>query len=137
MNEKVDNALNRLIDVLPLEERQKNCSLEIITLHQQILSSFVTNGRILTLEEMDPYVDNLDEAVDILISNDMVTFSEDGDPVGAYPFTMEKREHKIQVNGYQVHAMCALDALAVSPMFNMDTEINSEGRTPNFSLNAE
>ena len=55
----------------------------------------------------------------------MVTFSEDGQPVGAYPFTMEERVHTIQVNGYQVHAMCALDALAESPMFDRNTEINS------------
>jgi hypothetical protein len=63
-----------------------------------------------------------------LQSNDMVVFGQDGEPVGAYPFTMEEREHNIHVNGHQVYAMCALDALAVSPMFNMDTEINSECR---------
>ncbi|MCP5097806.1 MAG: hypothetical protein GY943_19845, partial [Chloroflexi bacterium] len=128
MNNKVDNALNRLQRVLPLKERQSNCSEEIRQLHQQILRSFVTKGRILTREEMAQQVSNLDEAVNVLRSNDMVTFSADGKPVGAYPFTMEEREHTIQVNGHQVHAMCALDALAVSPMFGMNTEIRSRCR---------
>jgi mercuric reductase len=68
------------------------------------------------------------EAVTILHSNDMVVFGADGEPIGAYPFTMEAREHQIQVNGHQVYAMCALDALAVSPMFGLDTEINSQCR---------
>lgn len=128
MNEKLDQALAHLNEILPLKERQENCSPEIKSVHQQVLRSFVTNGRILTRDEIAQYVDNLDEAVEVLRSNDMVTFSEDGTPIGAYPFTMEEREHKIQVNGYQVHAMCALDALAVSPMFKMDAEINSECR---------
>lgn len=128
MNQKVENALNHLNTVLPLKERQENCSQEIKALHQAVLHSFVGNGRILTRAEMAQQVSNLDEAITVLRSNDMVTFSEDGEPIGAYPFTMEAREHKIQVNGYQVHAMCALDALAVSPMFGMDTEINSQCR---------
>ena len=45
--------------------------------------------------------------------------------IGVYPFTMEKRQHKIKVNGFEVHAMCALDSLAVSPMFKLETEITS------------
>ncbi|MEJ2750831.1 MAG: organomercurial lyase [Anaerolineae bacterium] len=125
MNKKLENALTRLRHILPLKERQTQCSEEIKRLHQQILRSFVTKGRILTLEDMAQQVSDLAEAVDVLRRSDMVTFSEAGQPVGAYPFTMEERVHTIQVNGYQVHAMCALDALAISPMFALDTEINS------------
>jgi len=128
MNEKLETALNRLKQILPLKERQDLCPLEIKSLHQKTLRSFVENGSSLTREEMEQQVSDVDEAVTVLQSNDMVVFGEDGEPIGAYPFTMEKREHKILVNGYQVHAMCALDALAVSPMFSMDTEINSQCR---------
>jgi len=128
MNKKLETALNRLNQILPLKERQDLCPLEIKALHQQILRSFVENGRSLTRAEMAQQVSDVNEAVKILQSNDMVVFGEDDELVGAYPFTMEEREHKILVNGYQVHAMCALDALAVSPMFNMDTEINSRCR---------
>jgi hypothetical protein len=128
MNEKVKNALTRLNSVLPLKDRQDECSLEIKALHQAVLRSFVENGRSLNRAEIAPQVNNIDEAVNILQSSDMIVFSADGEPIGAYPFTMEEREHKIQVNGYQVHAMCALDALAVSPMFGQDTEISSQCR---------
>lgn len=70
-------------------------------------------------------VADVDEAVQILKQSDLVVFNDDGEPIGAYPFTMEEREHKLAVNGHQVHCMCALDALAVSPMFDMALEIKS------------
>ena len=128
MNTKVESALQQLNTVLPLKERQENCSPAVQALHQAVLRSFVENGRSLTRAEMAQQVSDVDAAVTILQNNDMVVFGEDGEPIGAYPFTIEAREHQIQVNGYQVHAMCALDALAVSPMFGMDTEINSQCR---------
>lgn len=128
MASKVDNALEHLNRLLPLKEKQENCDPEIKKLHRQILRSFVENGRILTKEEMSRYVNNLDQAITALKNNDMVVFSCSGDPIGAYPFTMEPREHKVRVNGHEVHAMCALDALAVSPMFGMKTRISSKCR---------
>jgi alkylmercury lyase len=125
MTAKLDKALKRLTDLLPLGARQNECGKQIRELHQQILRAFVTRGRILTREEMAQQVSNLEDAVSVLRNGDMVIFSADGEPVGAYPFTMEAREHKVRVNGHQVYAMCALDALAVSPMFGMKTQIDS------------
>ena len=49
-------------------------------------------------------------------------FFECGEALGAYPLTMEKREYAVQVNNHTVYAMCALDALAVSTMFKLDTK---------------
>jgi mercuric reductase len=128
MNEKVDKALDRLTAVLPLKEKQESCGPDIKNLHQQMLRSFVENGRILTKEEMARHVDDPDQAADVLKKNDMVVFSCNGDPIGAYPFTMEQREHKVRVNGHEVHAMCALDALSISPMFGIQTRIASRCR---------
>jgi mercuric reductase len=128
MTAKLEKALNRLKSILPLKKRQEDCSKQIKELHQQVLRSFVTRGRIFTREEMAQHVSNLGNAVNVLKSNDMVVFAEDGEPVGAYPLTMEAREHKVRVNGHQVYAMCALDALAVSPMFGMKTQISSRCR---------
>lgn len=128
MNTKLDKALNRLTSILPLKRRQDECSDQIRELHRRILRSFVEQGRILSREGMAHHVDNLEEAINTLAENDMVVFSADGTPVGAYPFTMETREHVVQVNGHRVHAMCALDALAVAPMFGVDTQVNSRCR---------
>jgi mercuric reductase len=125
MDPKVETALNRLNSILPLKQRQDDCNQQIKELHQQILRSFIDRGRILTRKEMQQRVSNLEETVKTFKEKDMVIFSEDDKPVGAYPFTMEAREHNIRVNGHQVYAMCALDALAVAPMFGMDTQITS------------
>lgn len=128
MTAKIEKALDRLISVLPLKDKQEACGPELKELHQKVLHSFVENGRILTRDEMALHTSHIDAAVDTLKNNDMVVFSDNGEPVGAYPFTMETREHKIQINGHTVHAMCALDALSVSPMFNMKTQISSSCR---------
>lgn len=131
MNPKLEKALKRLKKVLPLKEKQQECNQEIKTLHQNILFSFVTIGRMLTKEEMAQHVSDLDEALRVLKEKELVVFSENGTPIGAYPFTMEEREHKVFVNGHQVYAMCALDALAISPMFGMKTHITSQCRASN------
>ena len=125
---KIDKALEKLISVLPLKDNQDKCSAEVKRLHQAILRSFVEKGRILNREEMVLYTTDIDNALTVLKNHDMVVFSAKGTAIGAYPFTMEKREHAIQVNNHIVYAMCALDALAVSPMFDMDTQISSECR---------
>ena len=128
MAAKLEKALNRLKSILPLKERQDDCSKQIKELHQHVLRSFVDKGRILTREEMAQHVGNLKDAVNVLKEKDMVVFSEDGNPVGAYPFSMQAREHTVRANGHQVYAMCALDALAVSPMFGVKTRISSRCR---------
>lgn len=56
----------------------------------------------------------------------MLTLDEDSQVKGCYPFTMEPREHRIQLNGNEVHAMCALDALAPSSMFDCPSVVLSE-----------
>jgi len=128
VNDKLEKALKRLNSILPLKESQNKCDPQVKELHQQMLRSFVTRGRILTKEEIAQWVSNVPEAVDVLSTNDMVTFSESGEPVGAYPFTMSAREHRVRVNGHQVFAMCALDALAIGPMFKETTQITSHCR---------
>jgi mercuric reductase len=128
MRAKIEIALQRLNGVLPLKASQESCTAEVKALHQAMLRSFVTQGRILTREEMAQHVSDVDEAARVLRERDMVTFSGNGEPLGAYPFTMNEREHKVRVNGHTVNAMCALDALAVGPMFGGDVKITSRCR---------
>jgi alkylmercury lyase len=125
MNTKVNNAIERLNKILPLAERQQSLSEELADVYQKILNSYVDRGKTLNRNEIAQQVNDLDESVSILKENDMVVFDSSGKPVGAYPFTMEQREHEVSINGHKVHCMCALDALAVSPMFGLETTINS------------
>ncbi len=125
MNIKVQNAVDHLNKILPLAKRQQQLSPEIANVYQKILKSYVELGRSLNKKEIAEYVDNLDETISTLRNNDMVVFDSNNEPVGAYPFTMEQRDHKVKVNDFPVHSMCALDALAISPMFNLKTHIDS------------
>lgn len=125
MNTKVSNAVDRLNSILPLAESQRSLSNELVDVYQNILRSYVERGRTLSRDEIAQQVGDVDESVRLLREKDMVVFDGDDEPVGAYPFTMEPREHEVTVNGNKVHCMCALDALAVSPMFGMDTSIQS------------
>lgn len=135
MNEnKIKYAVQYLNKVLPLKERQEQLDSKIKKLHQSILLSFIERGSILSIKEMSEYVDSVEDAIEVLSEKDLVVFSDKGDPLGAYPFTMEERETKIQVNGFQINAMCALDALAVSLMYNVNTQISSSCRITGQSI---
>ncbi|MGB0385440.1 MAG: organomercurial lyase [Ardenticatenaceae bacterium] len=120
--------MNHLNRILPLKARQDALSRPLVALHWDILAAYVTIGRTLNRDEIAQRVADVDEAVQILKQSDLVVFNEHGEPIGAYPFTMEPREYQLTVKGHQVHCMCALDALAVSPMFDVALEIKSTCR---------
>ena len=84
------------------------------------------SGRILTHQEIAFLFDDANAVINELVAKDLVICDENNNLSGAYPFTMEQRPHKVTINGFTVHAMCALDALAVSPMFDLPTDIESQ-----------
>lgn len=126
MNTKVTNAVDRLNKILPLAERQKKLDCETADIYQMILKSYIDIGRTLNKAEIAEHATDIDKTINTLRSNDMVVFNSSNEPVGAYPFTMEQRDHKVTVNGHTVHSMCALDALAISPMYHIKTHIDSK-----------
>ena len=125
MNTKVANAIERLNKILPLAKRQQQLNREQAEVYHKILHSYVDRGASLSRTEIAQQLGNIAEFIKVLKDNDMVVFDNNDEPVGAYPFTMEPREHEVTVNGHIVHSMCALDALAVSPMFELETNIHS------------
>lgn len=124
-------AVERLNHILPLTARHRALDIPLQRLHTAILHSYIDLGRSLTRSEMALLVDDIDEAVNILKRDDLVVFNDNGEPVGAYPFTMEARDHIVGVNGHTLHCMCALDALAVASMFDLPTRITSRCHVTN------
>lgn len=110
---------------MPLKRRQSVLDSKYLNLHQQLLRSFIDKGRILNREEIAALVDGVDLAIQALTDGGLVILSQSGELSGAYPFTMEARMHKIKINNQLIHAMCALDSLAASPMFGRAAEIES------------
>ncbi len=125
MSNRITRAVSRLSEILPLQLRQSQLDSKLSNLHQQLLKSFVYQGRVLNRVEIAELVDNADVAIQALAASKLLVLSTDCEVVGVYPFTMEQRDHQIRINHHLVHAMCALDALAAAPMFTMPAEIDS------------
>jgi len=128
MNTEVSTALKRLDAILPLESGLKSLNSDDASLYCKLINSYVQRGRTLTAGEVSELVSNPEQALKNIADNKLIVLDAHGNPAGAYPFTSEEREHKVHINGVTVHCMCALDALAVSPMFETPTVIDSECR---------
>jgi hypothetical protein len=131
MTTHVEAAVERLSRQLPLAARQRELPPELASLHRAILSSLFERGRPLTREECAPLLaaTSVDEALARLGAADLIVLAANGrDVAGAYPMTTEPTPHQLILPGRSVHAMCALDALSVTPMFGGAVEIRSACR---------
>jgi hypothetical protein len=124
----VEQGLQKLTSLLPLKARQDALQPELRELHRDILRSFATNGEPLTRQQIANRVgqSQVDAVLSQLSADDLVVLAPDGREIsGAYPYTVEQRVHRVEVNGHQVHAMCALDAISIAPMADAQTKIHS------------
>jgi Alkylmercury lyase len=94
-----------------------------------ILSNFGSTGRPtaanmrLAAEHfgLDPH-----QALHALATQDLVHTDQDQEILVAYPFSGRPTEHRVRFqSGHEVHAMCAIDALGIAPMFDQSIEIAS------------
>lgn len=125
MNLKITKAIQRLSKILPLQENLASLEPASKMLYQEILSCFITHGRPPTSNELNKLSHAADEIIQSLSGKDMITVNERNEITGAYPFTTEQRVHQLHINNHHLHAMCALDALAPSAMFNCQSSIDS------------
>ena len=137
MNPKVNTALKRLDSILPLISGLKSLSGDDAALYCKLVNSYAQQGRALTRLEVGELVGNAEQALNNIVDSKLIVLDADGNPAGAYPFTSEEREHKVHLNGVRVHCMCALDALAVSAMFDRPTVIDSQCRSTGEQIHIE
>jgi len=137
MDSKVNTALKRLDGILPLLAGLRSLSSEEVGLYCQLLNAYVEQGSALTREQIGGMVGHPEQTLKTIAERKLVVLDAQGNPAGAYPFTSQAREHKVLINGVSVHCMCALDALAVSPMFNTPTVIDSECRVTGERIHIE
>jgi len=128
MDPHTREGLDLLNARLPLAARQQALPPTDRALHRAILFGLGTHGRPPAHAELEALAGEqpLDAVLQRLNDADLVVTSEDGMSVlGAYPLTTEQTRHRVTVGGHTVHAMCALDAVAVAPLFRAATEITS------------
>ena len=130
----IQAAVDRLNSQLPLKARQDQLSPELKAVHQKVLSSLVRQGLPPTFDDLKAMLSdgNIEGGLQRLGKDDLVVLDAEGKlPVGAYPVTIENTPHKITVSGHTIHAMCALDAVSVAPMFEAEVRIESTCRVTN------
>lgn len=133
-------AVARLNALLPLKQRQDALSPPLKALHQEILRCLIDHGRPLTAAEIVAQLgsNTAAHAINTLAANDLVVLdAETKNLRGAYPVTVEQTPHAILVKGNHIHAMCALDAVAVAPMFNTHVRIDSTCHVSQVALRIE
>lgn len=131
MTLSTDQAVARLEAQLPLRARTAALPPAWRALRRQVIESLVRRGRPPTRDEIAQQVgaEQVDVAIDALGAADLVVLSKDRRQiVGAYPVTSEATPHLLTVDGQAIHAMCALDAVAVGPMCEARVEIRSRCR---------
>ena len=123
----VGEGVRRLREVLPLQARRAALPEAGRRLHRHVLESFGHEGRPPTLAECADFLDVVDAGGVLarLAEDDLIVLRADGSIEGAYPFTTSRTAHRVELMGRTVHAMCALDALAMAPMFEADAVVDS------------
>lgn len=137
MNTAVITALTRLDAILPLASGLQSLGRDDATVYCKLIDSYARLGRPLTRQEVGELVADPGRALDTIAASKLIVLDAGGNPAGAYPFTSEEREHKVHINSVTVHCMCALDALAVSPMFGTPTVIDSQCRVSGEKIHIE
>lgn len=131
MHQSVAPSVLRLNQLLPLKARQDRLPPMLQALHRTVIVSLVARGRPPHRSEVAARVgaDQVEQALTRLGDDDLIVLADDRREIlGAYPVTSEVTPYEIQVNGHRIYGMCALDALAVGPMFDQPVEIRSQCR---------
>lgn len=125
---ELEAVLARLNAQLPLKLRQQGLPTALKSMHHRILMSLVRQGRPPTEDELrqESGLEDIFAGLKELSRLDLVVLDKQSElPLGAYPVTTEPTPHRISVNGHNIFAMCALDAVSVAPMFGADVYIHS------------
>jgi hypothetical protein len=94
-----------------------------------ILRRFATDGRPRSGQvraAADRLGLNAEDALETLGREDLVHRGADGEITVAYPFSGRPTAHRVRFpTGYEVDAMCAIDALGIAPMFGQRIDVES------------
>ena len=94
-----------------------------------VLRAFASTGQPPTPAELDRLADTnstIDQVLARLHDADILRLDPAGAIAVAYPFSVHPTRHRVRIlDGPDVHAMCAVDALGISPMLGAETEISS------------
>ena len=118
-----ERVIARLEENLPLRRNQLSLPSTARLFHQQLLRDFLVLDNT-TLQTRYRESSRRGEVL-LLAAQRLVVMDDEGELAGAYPFTLEPRINQVETALGNCHAMCAFDALAVSPMMDVSTTVRS------------
>lgn len=121
----IRSAVDRLEYQLPLRQRQSDLPGGVARAHEAILHSFASTGRPPTLDLIGRLAELDAAAVIERLSSDDLIVANAGQIEGAYPFSLAPTGHRLAIGDFEIHAMCALDAVAVAPVFGIEVITSS------------
>jgi alkylmercury lyase len=100
---------------------------------RMVIELFAKRGRPPGLREISKETGLSEEQTRTLVSelqaHDLLGSNASSDVIlYAYPFSGERTEHRVQLRGQRLHAVCAIDALGIAGMFGTDVVIESSCR---------
>lgn len=121
----IRTAIERLEGQLPLRRRQADLPEGVARAHRAILNSFATTGRPPGSDLVERLAATDAAAVIERLSTDDLIVTDAGEIEGAYPFSLAPTPHRLSIGDFEIHAMCALDAVAVAPVFGIEVVTSS------------
>jgi mercuric reductase len=126
-------VLIAILEAIGAQARWKDLQSGEDRIRQNILRFYRTAGRAPSFSELVSQTGLSSQEVRRLVqklrARDLVVVSDNGERItGAYPFTDNETEHRVNIGNRVVHAMCAIDALGVGHMCTTDVVIESTCR---------
>lgn len=122
----IEKGLLKLNELLPLLERQSKLTPKSLIAHRTILNTFSKTGLA---------AKNIKQSILLeLNENDLIVLDKEGCLVGAYPFSLRETKHHVVNDDLKIYAMCAFDAVAIAPVFNIKTTILSQCHVSNSKI---
>ncbi len=125
MDATARDGLERLTAIIPLAARQAALPAAWRAMHRAILAGYAAEGRPPRRADLAAATQEIEALLAQLDDDDMIVRDAHGEISGAYPFTSEATPHRVTLGEVTVHAMCAVDALAVAPMLGCATRVDS------------
>jgi alkylmercury lyase-like protein len=94
-------------------------------LHHAILRGYLQTGHAPSREDLQGRFGQMVEtALDDLVARDLILLHK-GEVAGAYPFTSRPARHLVEIDGQEIAAMCAIDALGAGAMARRSAQVRA------------
>ena len=98
--------------------------------HHAVMRAFAATGRPPTLTDLGQITEHAEQVANRLHETDTIRLGRDGQILLAYPFSAVPTRHRVRLaTGVDVYAMCAVDALGMPAMLDLDAVITTTDPT--------